>query len=69
MRWVIATLFVVLAAVAVYVSQDPEMSARYGQAVREADLSAHTKELITGGIAIAVLLYLGWFMFFRRERD
>ena len=68
-RWILAALFVAVAVAALYVSGDSEMAARYEKALREAELSVSSKELVLGGIAIAILAYLGWFTFFRRDSD
>ena len=54
-RWIIATLLIVMAIAMIYVSSDPEMSSRYAQAVRDAELSTEAKDLVMGGIVIVIV--------------
>ena len=56
-RWIIATLLIVMAIAMIYVSSDPEMSSRYAQAVRDAELSTESKDLVMGGIVVAIVGY------------
>jgi multisubunit Na+/H+ antiporter MnhC subunit len=66
-RWIFAVLLFIFAIAAVYVGSDPEMSSRYAQAVRDADLSAQAKDLVLTALVIAVGGYLAWFVFMRRQ--
>jgi hypothetical protein len=66
-RWILLTLFAVVAVAAIYVGTNPEMASRYAAAQRDAALSADSKETITLLIGLAIAAYLGWFFFIRRH--
>jgi hypothetical protein len=61
-RWILLILFAILAIAAIYVGSDPQMSSRYAQAVRDAQLSAETKDIVLGAIVVAIGFYLAWFV-------
>ena len=65
-RWILLALFAALAIAAIYVGSNPEMSARYSQAVRDAQLTTQSKDLVLGGIVLAIIAYLGWVLFARK---
>jgi hypothetical protein len=60
-------LCVVIVAGLAYMYSDPGMSSRYSQALRDAQLSPDSKELVTAAIAIAIAGYLGWFFLIRKR--
>jgi hypothetical protein len=66
-RWILATLLVIMAIAMIYVSSDPEMSSRYAQSIRDAELSTEAKDLVMGGLVVVIGAYLAWFFFMRRE--
>ncbi|CAM5769672.1 hypothetical protein LMIY3S_02916 [Labrys miyagiensis] len=66
-RWILLTLFAVIAVAAIYVGMNPEMASRYAQAQRDAALSADSKETITLVIGLAIAAYLGWFFLIRKN--
>jgi hypothetical protein len=61
-RWILLILFAVFAIASIYVGSDPDMSSRYAQAVRDAQLSADTKDIVLGALVVAVGGYLAWFV-------
>ena len=65
-RWILAALLIVMAIAMIYASSDPEMSSRYAEAVKNAQLSTEAKDLVLGGIVVAIGAYLAWFLFMRR---
>jgi hypothetical protein len=66
-RWILLAVFAVVAIVAIYVGSNPEMASRYAQAQRDAALSIDTKQTITLLMGLAIVSYLGWFFFIRRD--
>jgi hypothetical protein len=66
-RWIVLGLFALFSVALIYVGSDPGMSERYAQAVRDADLSASTKDLVLGGIVVAIGAYLAWFLLVRKS--
>jgi tellurite resistance protein TehA-like permease len=65
-RWILVALIGILIVGSIYVGSNPEMSARYSQSIRDAQLSSETKDLVMGGLAILVGGYLAWFLLVRR---
>jgi hypothetical protein len=65
-RWIFAALFAALAIASIYVGSNPEMMQRYSQAVRDADLSTESKDLVMGGLVVLIAGYLGWFFLVRK---
>jgi hypothetical protein len=65
-RWIFLGLIAVFMVALIYVSSDPEMSSRYAQAVRDAQLSTEVKDLVLGGLVIAIGGYLAWFLLVRK---
>ena len=66
-RWIFFGLIAVFMVALIYVSSDPEMSGRYAQAVRDAQLSTEVKDLVLGGLVIAIGGYLAWFLLVRKR--
>ena len=67
-RWIIAALLTLAAAVMVFGLSDPERASRLMQARRDASLSADTKDLVLGGLALAIGAYMVWFLLIRRDQ-
>ena len=66
-RWIFAALIAAMAVAAIYVSSNPEMASRYGQAVRDSQLSTESKDLVMGGLVVLIAGYVGWFFFMRKD--
>ena len=61
-RWIFAILFAVFVIASIYVGSDPEMSSRYAQSVRDAQLPTETKDVVLGALVVAIGAYLAWFV-------
>jgi hypothetical protein len=67
MRWIFFGLLAALAIGMIYTGSDPELSRRYSEAIRGAELSTSSKDLVMGGIALAIIGFVGWFFFVRKS--
>lgn len=66
-RWIIVGLLLVFAISSMYVFSNPDMAARYGDAVRDSALSTPNKDLLMCGLVVVIGGYLAWFLFKRRD--